>query len=243
MELPVIGLNMDYSVYPKYPATDPQFRDCYDIYALYADAVADAGGLPMPVPCLQRASLQEAYLQRIDGFVFTGGEDYPPRLYGEAPVSEIDPAHPRRVASDLELVRRVLAGPMPVLGICGGMQLINIAAGGKLIQHLPSAGRHKAPSRTRDAFHPVSLEAGTRLAALLGTGPITVNSAHHQAVCPDHVGKGLRVASRAEDGVVEALEATAERFLIGVQWHPERMADSASGRRIFSALVSACTAG
>lgn len=240
MHPPMIGLNMDYTCYLQYPATDPRFRDRYDIYAPYVDGIAAAGGLPLMLPPLENCELLEKYLDQLDGFVFTGGKDYPPELYGETPQPELDPAHPRRVRADLYLARKVLASSLPVLGICGGMQLINITAGGKLIQHLDSVESHRAVSYTKDTLHAVTLAGGTALSAICGATHLVVNSAHHQAVHPEHIGKRLRVAARAEDGVIEALESAGSRFLLGVQWHPERMADADHGRRIFSALVSAC---
>ncbi|MEW6671301.1 MAG: gamma-glutamyl-gamma-aminobutyrate hydrolase family protein [Thermodesulfobacteriota bacterium] len=240
MQPPVIGLNMDYTCYPKYPAGDPQFRDCYDIYAPYVDMVAAAGGIPLPIPPVGNVQLLEEYLERVDGFVFTGGEDYPPEFYGEKPQPHLQPAHPRRCQADIHLARWVLASDMPVLGICGGLQLINIALGGKLIQHLDSVNTHKAASFTKDASHAVTLIGGTTLSAVFKTGRLRVNSAHHQAVHPDHIGTGLRVAALAPDGVIEALETVGKRFLVGVQWHPERMAEAEQGRLIFYALISAC---
>lgn len=240
MRLPVIGLNMDYTCYPKYPASDPQFRDCYDIYAPYVDVIAAAGGLPLPIPPLGDAQLLEKYLDRLDGFIFTGGEDYPPEFYGEKPQPKLTLAHPRRVQADIHVARRVLSSKIPVLGICGGLQLINIAAGGKLIQHLDSAADHKAPSYTQDAVHTVTIDGGTHLFAAFETAQLVVNSAHHQAVHPDHIGTGLRVAALAADGVIEALEGVDRRFLVGVQWHPERMADEGNQRRLFASFITAC---
>jgi len=240
MHPPVIGLNMNYACYPKYPATDLRFRDCYEIYTPYVDGIAAAGGLPLPIPPLENSRLLEKFIDRLDGFVFTGGEDYPPEFYGKDPHPELKLAHPRRVQADIQLARQVLASKIPVLGICGGLQLINIAAGGKLIQHLDSVEAHRAPSFTQDAFHAVSLVGETALSAVFDTASMVVNSAHHQAVHPDYIGAGLRIAALADDGVIEALESVGKRFLLAVQWHPERMADDEHGRRIFTALISAC---
>jgi putative glutamine amidotransferase len=240
MQTPVIGLNMDYTCYPKYPATDPRFRDCYDLYAPYIDVIAAAGGLPLPIPPLEDFQFLEKYLDRLDGFVFTGGEDYPPEFYGEKPLPELNLAHPRRVQADIHLARRVLASKIPVLGICGGLQLINIAAGGKLIQHLDSADDHKATTFTKDASHAVTLVVDTALSAVFKTAHLIVNSAHHQAVHPDYIGTGLRVAALAADGVIEALEGVGKRFLLGVQWHPERMWGDGNQRRLFAFFIKVC---
>jgi len=234
---------MDYTCYPKYPATDPRFRDCYDLYAPYVDVVADAGGLPLPIPPLENSQLFEKYLDLLDGFLFTGGEDYPPELYGEKPQPELIPAHPRRVKADIHLARQVLASKIPVLGICGGLQLINIALGGKLIQHLNPVENHKAISYTKDASHVVTLVGGTSLSEVFKTSQMVVNSAHHQAVYPNHIGAGLRVAALAADGVIEALEGVEKRFLLGVQWHPERMAGNGDQRRLFDFFIRACRVG
>ena len=242
MQLPIIGLNMDYTCYPKYPATDPRFRDCYDIYAPYVDVIAGSGGVPLPIPPLENSQLLEKYLDRLNGFVFTGGEDYPPEFYGEKPQPGLTLAHPRRVRADIHLARQVIASKIPVLGICGGLQLINIALGGKLIQHLNPVENHKAISYTKDASHTVTLVGGTALSDIFRATQMVVNSAHHQAVHPHHIGAGLRVAALAADGVIEALEAVGKRFLLGVQWHPERLAGDGKRRRLFDFFIGACRA-
>jgi putative glutamine amidotransferase len=239
MKAPFIGINMDYSSYPDYPATDPQFRDCYDIYAPYVDVVADAGGVPLLVPCLNNESLLGKYVELIDGFVFTGGEDYPSEFYGELSEPETTVCHKRRSQIDIKLVHLVLATGMPVLGICGGLQLINIAAGGKLIQHLKNADTHRATSHTHDAEHSVTIIKGTILASMFGVERLVVNSAHHQGVHPEHIGNGLRITAQADDGTIEALEPVEERFLLAIQWHPERIQDSEHCWRIFSAFIKA----
>jgi putative glutamine amidotransferase len=210
----------------------------------YTEAIAAAGGMPLVLPPQAAGLGAVALLSRVDGIVFTGGRDLHPRRYGQTPHPGAEFLDPLREAWDLELLEGVLRHPtLPILGICLGIQELNVACGGTLIQHVPDLGgnlEHRAPE-TGDRLHGVSLGAGTRLAAVLGGGPLQVTTRHHQAV--DRVGRGLLVAARAEDGLVEAVEgAAAGRFVIGVQWHPERNADSPASRALFAAFVAACAA-
>jgi len=187
------------------------------------------------MPWLPPTLLREA-LARGDGVLFIGGQDYPSALYDELPHPQTEPLHAMRAASDLELFRAAFASPTPILGICGGHQLLNIACGGKLIQHLPQAEAHGGEKN-----HGVTIHGGRILRELFGEKRIEVNSHHHQAVDPDAIGRGLIVTARADDGVVEALEGTdSGRFLLGVQWHPERYHDLEQRRKIMAAFVAAC---
>jgi putative glutamine amidotransferase len=189
----------------------------------YADAVADAGGLPVLLPPL--ASEAAALLDLCDGLVVTGGAfDVPPELYGEARRPACGPAKPERTAFELALTRLALARRLPLLGVCGGMQLLAVACGGTLWQDLAAdlgLGGHQQPEPKDQPGHPVTVTPGTRLAGLVGAGPLAVNSTHHQAVRDP--GRGVVVSAVAPDGVVEALELPANGFALGVQWHPEAM--------------------
>jgi putative glutamine amidotransferase len=134
----------------------------------------------------------------------------------------------------------VVARGLPVLGVCGGAQLLNIALGGTLVQHIPShrprAGEHRRQGGS-DSLHTVQVEEGSRLAAIVGAGALETNSSHHQAI--DAVAPGLRVVARAPDGITEAVERSNGSLLLGVQWHPERLADRAPHLALFEALVQA----
>jgi putative glutamine amidotransferase len=208
----------------------------------YVEAIAAAGGMPVVLPPQAEATLAAALAARFDGIVFTGGRDLDPRRYGQAPHAAAELLDLRREAWDLQLLAGALRHPaLPILGICLGIQEMNVALGGSLIQHLPDLGGpvdHRAPE-SGDHLHEVTLEAGTRLAAILGSAPLRVTTRHHQGL--DRLGAGLTVAARAADGLVEAVEwGPPGRFAIGVQWHPERNADSPASQALFGAFVAAC---
>jgi putative glutamine amidotransferase len=207
---PRIGLTLD---------ADGEGR--YLLPRAYADAVAAEGGLPLPLP--HHPPLTADYLGLLDGLVITGGAfDVPPERYGEAPRTGCGPTRPERTEAELALLRAALAAGLPLLGVCGGMQLLAVACGGRLYQDLQAdaglGGHEQPPPRDRPS-HPVEVLAGTRLAGLVGPGELMVNSTHHQAV--REAGAGVRISARATDGVIEAIELADQPFAVGVQWHPE----------------------
>lgn len=215
MARPLIGMNMDVS-------SGAGLRTKYALNAGYADSIWDAGGMPVPIPCVAACACPDEFWERLDGFLFIGGTDYPPETYGESPHPELDPLHEARVAADLALAQRVLSDSMPLLGICGGQQLLSIVRGGKLVQHVDAPEIHaEHPDTGLDRYHEIRIEEGRILVSLFGTGTIRTNSAHHQAVRRDCPGQGLKVVAYSADGVVEAIESADERFVLGVQWHPE----------------------
>lgn len=203
--------------------------------AAYGDAVAEAGGVPLAVsPTLTPEVLRDA-VARADGVLFIGGRDYPPAWFGEAPHPETNELHPARAAADRVLAEEALKRGIPVLAICGGHQLLTLACHGKLIQHLPQAAAH-----TNNQRHMVTIRGGRILRAIFGEGCLEVNSYHHQATSPQAIGEGLVVTALADDGTVEGLEGTGPaRFLLGVQWHPERMEET-HRRKMFGTFVEAC---
>ncbi|GIH13662.1 gamma-glutamyl-gamma-aminobutyrate hydrolase family protein [Rugosimonospora africana] len=173
-------------------------------------------------------------LGRLDGLLLAGGADVDPRRYG-APAHPSTVSRPDRDAGELALLDAALRADLPVLGVCRGMQLLTVAAGGSLHQHLPEDCGHERhqPAPGRYGEHPVTVTEGSRLHAILGPAP-RVNSYHHQAVADPGT---LAVTARADDGVIEALEDPARRFVLGVQWHPEELPDL----RLFEALVAAAS--
>ncbi|HEX9400627.1 MAG TPA: gamma-glutamyl-gamma-aminobutyrate hydrolase family protein [Anaeromyxobacter sp.] len=214
MTRPRIGLTLD--------ADEARAR--YELGKGYVDAVLAAGGLPILLPHAPQATA--AYLALLDGLVVTGGAfDVPPELYGEPRRKECGPMKPERTAFERDLLEAALAARLPVLGICGGMQLLNVVRGGTLYQDLAAdaglAGHEQPPPKDLPS-HAAAVAPGTQLAALVGAGPLPVNSTHHQAV--KGVGAGVLVAARAPDGVVEAIELPDLPFALGVQWHPEAVA-------------------
>ena len=197
----------------------------------YVRAIEHAGGRPLLVPPSDDG-LEET-LDAIDGLILSGGSDLDPDLYGQEPHAETKDVVPERDRAELTLLQAALARDMPVLAICRGSQVLNVAAGGDLVQHLPETVGHDGHKHTPGVFadHDVTLEEGTELARLLGERA-PVKSHHHQGF--GRVGEGLRVAAHAEDGEVEAIEDPSKRFALGVLWHPEAGED----RQLFEALVA-----
>lgn len=196
----------------------------YELPAAYVEAVLAAGGLPILLP--HAAEAAGAYLALLDGLVVTGGAfDVPPELYGETRRPECGTLKPARTAFERDLLEAALAARLPVLGICGGMQLLNVVRGGTLYQDLTAdagiAGHEQPPPKDAPS-HDAVVARGTHLAALLGPDVLPVNSTHHQAV--KDPGAGVLVSARAPDGVVEAIELPDLPFALGVQWHPETVA-------------------
>ncbi|MFC0410665.1 gamma-glutamyl-gamma-aminobutyrate hydrolase family protein [Roseomonas elaeocarpi] len=213
----------------------------YAIRQNYCEAVAAAGGLPVVLP--HHAALAEDYLDRLDGLVVTGGAfDVDPALYGGGERHATVVLKSGRTAFELAVLRGALARDMPVLGICGGEQLLAVALGGTLIQHIPDsvpqALAHEQPNPRTEPGHEVAVVPGTLLSRITGgAARLSVNSAHHQAVATP--GIGAVVSGTAPDGVVEAIEHAGFRFCLGVQWHPEYGVDPRDGD-IFRAFVRAC---
>ena len=198
--------------------------------AAYVRSVVAAGGAPILVP--PGASAQET-LDAVDGLVFSGGSDLDPELYGADVHAETNGVVRERDEFELELMRAALERDVPLLAICRGSQVLNVAAGGELEQHVPDRVGTNVHKETPGVFaeHGVDVLPETRLAAILGERG-DVKSHHHQGY--GELGNGLREAARAPDGTTEALEDPAKRFALGVLWHPEEGED----RRLFEALVA-----
>lgn len=210
----------------------------------YLNSIREAGGVPIVLPPTQDDNDIETYLDAIDGLILPGGPDLPPSHYGRpsAPLV-LEQMGPRR-GYDVRLCQRALRRNLPILGVCLGCQVINVALGGTLIRDLLTQGPESEIAHRHTIFpyytrHEVSVEHGSRLHAIVGGTRIETNSAHHQAV--EDLGRGVRVVARADDGVVEAIECEdSGRFLLGIQWHPEKIAEREDGphRSLFAALVA-----
>ncbi|MEW1835267.1 gamma-glutamyl-gamma-aminobutyrate hydrolase family protein [Microbacterium sp. NPDC079995] len=206
----------------------------------YFDAVTASGGVAVllpPQPSAQAAAA--AVLDGLDGLILTGGLDVQPELYGAPRHPLTDPARADRDEWELALLAGARERRMPVFGICRGLQLINVAYGGTLHQHLPEAlgtERYKIGGGVF-AENTVEVDAETTLAGLVGAGPYTVHSYHHQGI--DRLGEGLVATARTDDGLVQAFEAPGDDYLVAVQWHPE---ENSADRRLFLGLVAAADA-
>lgn len=231
---PLIGVTLD-SEQPGGYSTFPW----YALRANYADAIVQAGGLPVALP--HQSDLATAYLDRIDALVVTGGAfDVDPALYGREERHATVTLKQARTAAELALLRGALDRDMPVLGICGGQQLLAVALGGTLIQHIPdsvpNALAHEQPNPRDEPGHSVAIAPGTLLHRIVGGTSMQVNSSHHQAV--HDPGAHVIIDATASDGVIEGIEDLRFRFCLGVQWHPEFLIDPGD-RRIFAALIEA----
>jgi putative glutamine amidotransferase len=231
---PLVGVTLDseqpggYSVYPWYA-----------LRTNYASAIAAAGGVPVALP--HHAELAADLLDAIDALVVTGGAfDVDPALYGGGEAHATVVLKEGRTAAERALLEGALARDMPVLGICGGQQLLAVALGGTLIQHIPDsvpdALPHEQPNPRHEAGHEVAIVPGSLLHRTVGSATMRVNSSHHQAV--RDAGPRAVVNATAPDGVVEGVEDPSRRFCLGVQWHPEFLIDPGDAR-IFAALIAA----
>ena len=213
------------------------------INPLYFGGVETAGGLPCLLPLTDDPALWEEYCQSFDGFVFTGGQDVGPAWYGQEKLPQCGYQAPLRDRQELLMLRRLRELDKPVLGICRGIQTINVAFGGTLYQDLdtqhPSRVIHRQAKPYDLPHHQVTIQRDSQLYALIRQEHLSVNSMHHQAVLEP--APGFSVTARAEDGIVEAIELPGARFLMGIQWHPEHMwQDYPSGRAIWQGFVDAC---
>ena len=207
----------------------------------YLDAVLWAGGLPLLIPSTTDPEVTREYLEQVQGVLLPGSpNDIDPRKYGEEPHVKLGKLQPEREATDFAILDLAEQKDMPVLGICFGVQSINVHRGGSLVQDIPSVVPtplvHDEDDPNPPARHPVRLTQGSLIARLTGRSEMEVNSYHHQAV--QRPGKDLRVVAVSPDGVIEAVEDTAGRFIVGVQWHPERgWRDDPASQALFAALI------
>lgn len=235
MPSPRIGITLDYETsqtYSKLP--------WYAVRENYCSSVSDHGALPLPLP--HGVEQVEEYLDLIDGLIITGGAfDVPPHYYGGGTAHETVVTKDRRTAFEFAVTRGALSRGLPILGICGGEQLLNVVLGGTLIQHIPDsiagALEHEQKNPRTEPGHVVQVQPGTLLARITGETQLAVNTAHHQAV--DKPAPGVHVSAVAEDGVIEAIEYPQHPFCLGVQWHPEYYVCEGD-RKIMQAFVQAC---
>jgi putative glutamine amidotransferase len=233
MNIPLIGVSTSITI-------DAQPERAY-VNTAYLRAVQAAGGVPVLLPPQLDDEACRGLWQRLDGVVLTGGGDIEPARFGESAHPKTADVSSARDALEIEVVHRALRDDVPLLGICRGLQVVNVALGGSLHQHLPTAPVLHAQTEPRDRpTHAVKIRVeGTHLGRLLGATELPVNSMHHQGI--NRLGGGLREVAWAPDGVIEAVELEgADRFVLAVQWHPEELVGhDAAARALFSAIVDA----
>lgn len=236
---PLIGITCGTS------ALDPQARNPQDrLNQSYAIAVARSGAVPVILPTVRPGDDPNCLLDRLDGLLLSGGYDCAPCLFGEPILNESVEVDERRDEWELPLIQAAVERGFPTMAICRGIQSLNVALGGTLIQDIPvqqpSGIKHRQPEERDVATHAIEIDPSSRLASIIEGNTFAVNSFHHQAL--KQVAEGLKVVARAPDGVVEAVEGTGMGFLLAVQFHPEDMVFRSPGaQRLFDALVKACS--
>jgi putative glutamine amidotransferase len=228
-EPPIIGI----------PTASKDDEGRVSVKAGYVEAIRRAGGLPWILP--PDEPRLEAFLSLVDGLLLPGGGDVDPKRYGGAAHPTIYGVDAARDEADIRLSRHAARTGLPVLGVCRGAQVLNVALGGTLVEHLPDVVGEKVLHRARPSghiVHPIELSAESRLADFLGHAPATPSSSHHQAI--GRVAPGLAIAARAPDGTIEAVEMRSHPWLFAVQWHPEvNAARDPVEQRLFDRLVEA----
>ncbi len=235
---PLIGMTMNLEVQPS--------RNLNSIDQDYGKAIVQAGGIPVPVLGIKK--FIPDLVKKLDGFLFTGGDDIHPRFYHEKLLKNATfrPSPDTRTAFEIELFKAAVKAKKPVLAICHGAQLVNVALGGSLYQDIPlqikKALKHGPAKSGEKVYHAVSVFEGTRTCDILGpcvngNCTIKVRSSHHQSI--KNPGRGLRLSAAAADGVYEAFESRSRNFLIAVQWHPEKTINDRYTQKLFAAFVNA----
>jgi putative glutamine amidotransferase len=225
---PVIGITTDIKTDAK--------EEIFVIEKFYAVAIANAGGIPLFLPTLSGSrSLLKDTVAKIDGLLISGGRDMDPKFYNEEPHPNLRPMKLERTESEMIILEEALKQNIPVLGICGGMQLMNVFFGGSLYQDIPSQISN-ALIHEKGSVHEIYVEEDTLLQKISKEKSFSIKSYHHQSVKAP--GKGLRISARCPDGIIEAIEGI-DSFVLGIQWHPEREETEISNR-IYKAFVDAC---
>ena len=245
LENPLIGITPDTRRSPAGPSANKR-EPLILLQERYAQAILNVGGIPLLLPILPSPMVIRQLTERLDGILVSGGNfDIHPRLYGEETIETLGEIKEDRTEFELALISSALARDLPVLGICGGAQAINVALGGSLYQdiatQIPRAMEHQQGGLKEVGGHQVKIHNGTRLKQIVGQESLEVNTTHHQAV--KRLGTGLIVNATAEDGIIEGIESKNRSFVLGVQWHPEFLIHrDLYQRKIIGAFVSACRA-
>jgi putative glutamine amidotransferase len=238
---PLIGVTPDFNAGDRkeWGGREPT----YFLRARYIRAIEDLGGIPLVLPLVADLGARRRLLMQIDGLLLTGsGPDLAPELYGERQRYKFRVMSQRRATFELEMAQLARAADVPLFGICGGMQALNVAFGGSLYQDIdsqrPHPLRHRQAPPATELTHAVKVAPKSLLGRIVKIGTMRVNSSHHQSV--KEVAPSMKVSAVALDGIVEAIESPSERFLLGVQWHPEFLFDRHRlHRRLFEAFLAA----
>ena len=236
---PIIGITSDYS-----SKGDIFKGPAYFVGINYILAIQEAGGIPVILPYSINSKIIEKLIERIDGLVITGGNfDISSEYYGEKPIIGTENLNEERTGFEIEMARIGMERDMPILGICGGEQLLNVAGGGSLFQDIETqvngASQHQQKTPKSLPHHPVNIKPGTKLHFILGCNKINVNSTHHQSI--KDVGKRFVINAKAEDGIIEGIESTENSFVIGVQWHPEFLYQKEKRfHKLFQRFIKSC---
>lgn len=222
------------------PTGEPPHREvCLGVP--YLDSVQQVGAVPLIIAPMSTETI-ETVLDTIDALCLSGGQDLDPSTYGQPPHEKLGPTELATDRFELALARAADARGMPILAICRGMQVLNVARGGTLHQHIPDVFGEETVSHRQQTLghhtsHEVEIEPGTKLAGVIGQRQTEVNSFHHQSV--EQLGAGLRVSARSPEGIVEAVEAVDRDYLVGVQWHAESLTNREEQEALFKGLVDA----
>ena len=233
---PIIGITLDREENDSYSKLP-----WYALRENYVDPIADLGGTPVLLP--YHCDHVEDYLDVISGLLITGGDfDIDPKLYGQQASHPRIKLKPKRSEFEHKITSKALERDMPVLGICGGHQLINVIFGGSLMAHIPEDDpnylSHKQPPPFDRPGHTIEITPNTRLHQIMQMDNAPVNTDHHQAIAD--LGNGLIINAVAPDGIIEGIESLTHKFCLGVQWHPEYLI-SEGDRRLFAAFIQACS--
>lgn len=227
---------------------DPERRtQSFGVGVSYVESIEQADGIPVLVPLIRDLKILEALFSRLDGVLLSGGEDVHPRFYGQSPHPKLGAVDELRDVVELQLARWCFERDKPLMGLCRGLQVMNVALGGTLIQDIPSQ-RHEsqdhvqAGARPDATSHMLALTAGSLLANTIQADALRVNSFHHQAI--DRIAEALVVVGSSEDGLAEAVESKQKKFFVGLQCHPEHLWQGSDERwlKIFKAFVQAAEA-
>ena len=235
MTKPTIGIVLALTAEDHDFVSQPAYRFEY-LKQHYYEAIEEQGGIPIGIPASERLDNIERYCDMLNGLLLVGGEDVNPETYGEKLDRVTKPMMPRRDQFECKIISVCMERRIPILGICRGLQMLNVACGGTLYQdlsYMPGAANHgQVGELDFSTRHAVEIAPGTKLHRMFDIEHVETNTGHHQAI--KQLGQGLRVSARTADGVIEAIESDNDNFVIAVQWHPEAWGCDPWSRRLFA---------